>query len=98
MSSISICSQGLDFLATVCESQITSQLSDEEFGKFKESIGQCVGHIIGSTALDTQSINVIGSSLKSPQLTSVRRFSKLTSNNFKFSCNKKKEKKQIYFF
>ena len=40
--------QGLDFLVTACESEITCHLSDDEFIKFKESVSQCVHHIIGS--------------------------------------------------
>lgn len=71
-------SQGLDFLATVCESQITAQLSDDEFEKFKLLLSQCVGHIIGSST-DTPISSLSANSLKSPQANGVRRFSKLTS-------------------
>lgn len=48
--------QGLDFLGMACESEITCHLSDEDFIKLKESIGQCVCHIVGS--LDHKNLKV----------------------------------------
>lgn len=59
--------QGLEFLVTACESDITYHLSDEEFCRLKESVSQCVHHVIGSLdhSSKTQSL--------SP---AIRRFSK----------------------
>ena len=64
--------QGLEFLVTACESDITCHLPDDEFKKLKDSVSQCVHHIIGS--LDTSS---------KPQSSSstVRRYSKNSSNS-----------------
>lgn len=72
-------SKGLEFLVTACESDITCHLPDEEFHKLKESVSQCVHHIIGSLHQDSK--------LQTSQ--PVRRFSKPASIKFKCSLTKK---------
>lgn len=70
-----ILEKGLEFLVTACESDITCHLPDEEFCRMKESISQCVHHIIGS--LDQSSKLQTSSPV-------VRRFSKNSSMSFFF--------------
>ncbi|XP_067008813.2 mitogen-activated protein kinase kinase kinase 4 isoform X2 [Anabrus simplex] len=40
--------QGLDFLITVCEPQITCYLRDNEFEALKSCIDECISHVIGT--------------------------------------------------
>lgn len=68
--------QGLDFLGIACDSEITCHLTDEEFTKLKESIGQCVCHIVGS--LDQKHLKVASPATVSRRLS--RLASKLHSN------------------
>ncbi|KAK7497186.1 hypothetical protein BaRGS_00011480 [Batillaria attramentaria] len=40
--------QGLDFLTVVCDPKFLAYLTNEDFNKFKQSISDCVTHIIGT--------------------------------------------------
>lgn len=78
--------QGLDFLVTVCESEITSYLSDEEFLQLKEKIGSSVSHVIG--ALDppqssngSSSSSGFGSVRSNPASPAIRRFSRTSGKH-----------------
>ena len=45
--------QGLDFLATACDPEMTCHLTEDEFRRLKESIEECVAHVIGSAEAST---------------------------------------------
>ena len=78
--------QGLDFLVTVCDTEITARLTDKDFHKLKETIGSSVCHVIGVvdpplTPNGSSSYPILTPLKSNPNSPAVRRFSRTSGKS-----------------